>query len=433
MNNLSKIFSVVVILAWLTACSPFLFQTDSQRLEYEADRLLADDRVSEALLAYRQSIDSDPLNFSATRKLIPLYQKQGRLREAYYLFQLIPEADRNALKIEPADLSPGESENVKLDWIQMLNHEEPVGLTADEQAVVVSYRAGNVALVDITNGSILWSISTEKVITSPPSLTSSAVFVGCESGALTALRRSDGKIIWETHLKGAIYASPVAKNGLLYVGSYEGQLAAIDLANGSVRWQADAESPILAPVAVDGETLYVATTAGTVHSLNRNTGEALWIKPARLPGSLEAQPVVVSDRILVATNDSRVYALALNGKDYFWQFSMSDSIYSNPVVDNDRAYIFSIGQSAAAVDLKSGEKLWQVEIPVPVRSTPVLINEQLYFSGISQSNLYVMDTAAGQIKTVINTGDWIAAGPMKSGKHLLLAGKDGALLSYRIN
>jgi outer membrane protein assembly factor BamB len=432
--NRNRIFPFILIpFLLLVGCSPAIFLTTSQRAEQEADSLMAAERTSEALLAYHQAIQIDPSNHSAAKKLIPLYLKQGRMREADFVFKMLSEPEKNSLVTTSFNTLPQESSGLKINWMKATIHDVPVGLFADIEMMVVSYQSGRVVEYRLSDGGEVWSIIIGRTITSPPLISAGVVLVGCESGELIALDRMNGSKLWKTNLPGAVYARPLADKDRIYTGSYNGKMTALDLATGTKIWQMDAGEPIVNQPIVMKNRLYFGTAGGTVYSLDCATGAALWEKPVRLPGSLEAQPVIVNDQLLMACNDSRIYALDLNGKGYFWQYSTPDSLYASPLVNGDQVYVFSIGQKAAAMNVTTGNVIWEKDLPDPVRSTPVYFSGKLFFSGVSQPYLFEMDAATGQLTDKLNTGDWIEVGPILVDKTLLLAGKDGAVISYRLN
>jgi outer membrane protein assembly factor BamB len=424
------LFSLVVL---LTACSSNLLLTQSKRFEKEADALLSADRTSEALLAYHQAVKADPANHTVVKKLIPLYQQQGRQREAANLLALLTEDEKSGLEPGNEPSLPEESEYLHLLWINRSYKDIPVGLAVDEKNVVITYLSGKIVVMQLSDGRIVWSTEVGEAITSAPMISAQFVIFGCESGKLYALDGETGKQIWSAVLPGPIFTRPLMDQTRVYVGSYSGKMSALEQSTGKVLWQVDASNAVLGAPVVDRETLYFGTTGGMIYALDRTTGKSLWEKPVKLAGSLEASPVVASDMLLMANNDSRLYALDLNGKAYYWQYSMPDSIYASPLVKGDRVYVFSIGQTAAALDIATGNPLWEQELPVPVRSTPQLAGEMLYFAGVSQPYLFEMETATGKITAKLDTADWIETGPLLSGKILLLAGKDGSVIAYRVD
>jgi outer membrane protein assembly factor BamB len=423
----------VLILFLLAGCSPVIFLSPSQRFEQEADNLLANDRVSEALLAYYQAFQADSSNHAVVKKMIPLYRQQGRLREADFLVNKLTEQEIIDLDGGIHIPQPEGSTGLEFQWLQVPVHDEPIGLDADINFAVIAYRSGQVSLLKLGDGSVVWSQKMGQTISSPPGLSENAVLVGSDTGIITALDRLSGSILWKATVTGAVYASLLVDGSQGYIGSYSRKLTAIDLVSGSIIWQTDVADPVLNQPSLENDILYIGTTGGKVFALDRIIGKPLWDKPALLSGSIEGRPVLADNMLLVGSNDSRLYALALNGRDYFWQYSTSDSLYASPLIQEGHVFVFSIGQTAAALDLITGEPFWKVELPVPVRSTPVVVGSRIYFAGVSQPTLFEIDAKSGQITGQMNTGDWIESGPLITGNTLLLAGKDGAVIAYRLN
>ncbi|NMB55926.1 MAG: PQQ-binding-like beta-propeller repeat protein [Leptolinea sp.] len=423
----------IVFLTGLAGCSSPVFLSRSQRYELEADRLAAMDRTSEAMLAYHQAAVADPENHSARRKLIPLYQQQGRLREADDLFRELPESERIGLNFIESQGEPQETTELKLQWINREIHDIPAGFIADDASIAVLYQSGQAALLRSSTGQTIWVKSIPENITSPPALTSDFVILGCGSGRVIALDRATGEERWSAYLPGSVFARPLADRDRIYTASYGGKVTAFDRASGKPLWQVNTGSAVPGTPLLSENRLYAGTTGGQIFSIDATNGNALWEKPARLTGSLEASIILAPDFLLAAGTDSRLTALDLNGRAYYWQYSTSDSIYANPLVARDLVFVFSIGQKAAALAINTGLPLWEVDLPVPVRSTPVFLEGNIYFAGVSGPYIFVMDSTGGNIHTRIDTGDWIEAGPQLVENILLLAGKDGAMIAYRLN
>lgn len=410
-----------------------MWMTHSQRMEKEADGLLAYERTSEALLAYYRAWTADPKNHSAIKKMIPLYRQQGRQRQAGLMLQQLTSDERAGLVLGANVGTPRPMDGVDFLWMQSPVNMEPAGLAVDDMSTAVAYVTGQAALLKISDGSIIWTASTGQTISTPPTLTDKLILLGTEAGRLIALDRGNGSQQWVAQLPGAIRGGVAADNEFAYTGSSGDAVTAVDLSTGTVIWQSVVDSPVTAKPLLAGDLLYVGTTGGKVWALDRKTGKPAWDKPANLAGSLEAEPALAGNMLYIGGNDSRLTALALNGREYYWQYSTSDSIYASPLVDDTRVYVFSIGQTAAALDRVTGAILWQQDLPAPVRQTPVLAGKSLFFATLSQPYLYRMDAANGTVTGQADTGDWIEAGPVLTGSRLLLAGKDGAVIAYRIN
>jgi outer membrane protein assembly factor BamB len=415
----------------LSGCSNAVFLTASQRFEQEGDELVGADRENEAVLAYHQAVSSDPDNRSARIKLASRYFQQGRTRESVVILSHLTDAEKSQLKTDGQVVNPENLEHIKLSWIKTPAMEIPSGIAADEEMVATSYTNGQVFGMKLQGGESIWSQKLGETISAPPAISSKSIIVCSESGKVTALDRSSGRVIWDVQLPGAIYADLLVIGPTGYVGSYKGTMTAINLTDGEILWQLDTGGPILAGAMEKDGILYFGTSIGSVYALDISNGKLQWEKPVQLSGGIESTPVLTENRLVIGTNDSRLYSLDLNGKDYYWSYSTTDSIYASSLVEASNVYLFSIGQSSAAVDLASGESIWEQELPVAVKNTPVINNSVIYFAGTTQPFLYEMDVTSGKITGKANTGDWIEIGPIEAGGYLLLAGKDGSILAYK--
>lgn len=429
----SILYPFFVLILCLAGCSSPLFLTSSQRMEREADQLILEDRNSEALLAYHQAIEADPSNHSAIKKLIPMYLAQDRIRQAKNLFGQLTLQEQSEITLDFSKAMPKNTPEPKFLWMNDLNKSEPVGLSAKEASIAVSYKSGLVTLLKATDGSPYWTKDVRQTITSAPALSENLIILGCESGDVISLDRKTGDTIWTVNLGGSVFASPLISQNRMYIGSYNGFMTALDLSTGRILWQEETGNAVVSQPTLQNDILYFVTTGGGVNAINANTGQSLWRNVAKLGGGLETPPVPARDMLLIAGTDSRLTALNLSGDAYFWQYSMPDSIYASPILQNHELFVFSIGQQAARLQLETGNPIWEKELPVPVRSTPAIIGERLYFAGVSQPFLFTMNAATGEIIMKIHTGDWIEFGPVALGDSLLLIGKDGAVIAYKVD
>ncbi len=89
-QSLSSLLIALLLLPLLSGCSGgqlvnnvrAQLQRPSARYTSEGDRLAADGRTAEAILAYRQAVIQDGRNVEALRKLAQVYAGQGRRRLA---------------------------------------------------------------------------------------------------------------------------------------------------------------------------------------------------------------------------------------------------------------------------------------------------------------------------------------------------------------
>jgi len=141
----------------------------------------------------------------------------------------------------------------------------------------------------------------------------------------------------------------------VYVGTFASKLEFVD-SNGQHRALADAAGWIWGAPALDGETLYYADLEGNVYSLDLATGKQNWsgVKP---DGPIAASPLVIGDKIVVATEAGSLVVLDREGK--FNVYPVGGKIYTTPVLAGDLILVAPYQAEVALVALDvNGKQAW---------------------------------------------------------------------------
>ena len=126
-----------------------------------------------------------------------------------------------------------------------------------------------------------------------------------------------------------------------------------------------------------------------------------------------------------------MYALSVASGDEHWQYSTPDVVYAQPVVVGDTVYVASSGQTLTALDVSSGRARWELRTVTALNDPPAVAGDRLYFVAAGDPNLYAVDRATGQVLWRMDTGDWLASGPVMVNGMVYLAGKDGTVSAFR--
>ncbi|WP_458207823.1 outer membrane protein assembly factor BamB family protein [Haladaptatus sp. NG-SE-30] len=143
-------------------------------------------------------------------------------------------------------------------WWRELDEQMVLAPTATDDAVVVPYRTGVVAL-DPRDGSTRWQFRHDGNATEgAAAVAEGRVFVlpaGTES--LLSLDLTTGEKRWSAPVSGE--GTPVVADGVVYATSfYTNELVALDAATGAVLWKFETRFPLSAPAIGDG-VLYVVS------------------------------------------------------------------------------------------------------------------------------------------------------------------------------
>lgn len=306
--------------------------------------------------------------------------------------------------------------------------------------LLVGSADGTMYALNLTNGSVLWTLETEGSIAAPSALGSVSVgegrqptmvvvvgddgivrareadieiaaerwstpvgtrvrsspvvlesegrvVVASTDGRVTALSLLDGSEIWsypgpEEDL-GAISADLAAAEGLIYVGTEAGELHVVEASTGEMQCQVDLSTQIVAsPIVADG-VVYVPTRGNTIFVFP--VGTCSGTAPDRLPlyvteTPVETPPAVVGDTMYLPSGRF-LYAIDLTDNSHRWPadtVAADTEITAAPVVDSNTVYFGTEDGLAVAVDAASGEHRFSWQTSNIMRASPVVIDGGVY-------------------------------------------------------
>lgn len=173
--------------------------------------------------------------------------------------------------------------------------------------------------LDGETGQVQWQAALRYNPWAGPTVAGDTVLVGGSSirfdtrlvhlakGEVAAFRLADGKPLWRREVPGGVLSAIAVHRGLAIFTATDGRVRALDLASGQLRWSYDAKQPFFAGPAVTDQAVFVADLTGTLHALELASGQRLWSlkvteEPSvKSPGLVFASPVVVGDRLYLAT------------------------------------------------------------------------------------------------------------------------------------
>jgi outer membrane protein assembly factor BamB len=180
------------------------------------------------------------------------------------------------------------------------------------------YIAGETTLysLDPTSGKQNWKAYIGGKSQSIPLADTERVYVGGDGTGLNAFSRKDGSLAWMFRGKseGDWFGTPLLASGTIYVSTYRRFVYALDAATGRFKWSGSVMGTALCQPAIDTKrgVLYVtSTTLGdspSVTAFNSHTGRKLWDYNL---GYIGGSPVVVGDRLYVASTNGSLYAFGL--------------------------------------------------------------------------------------------------------------------------
>jgi len=416
----------------LAACSG---SGESARLKSQAKQSMDENRLAEAVLTYRQALNSHPDDPDLVSGLGMALAAQGRGRSA-------AEVLNRAATLKPEDASiknalaklvtrPQDGLSLSLAWISSSIDSEPVGAAEAAGKIYVAYADGRLRALDQVSGQIVWEIEAPAALVSPPAADAGQVWVGAENGSVFVYDAVSGRKLGSYLTDGAVYAAPALTAEMAFCTSNDGSLYALERTTLKLAWKALIGEALHASPVVGGQAVYVGSNDGRLYGFRASSGERIWPYGIPTQGAIESVPSLANGRIFFGSGDGRIYALDAETGGQYWRFSTPDAVYASPLVLNDQLVVASSGLVLASIGISEGIPNWSLLFDHPITEAPVFFKDRLYLAARGDPRLFAVEARTGKLLGEMDTGDWIAQGPLVAGSDILLVGKDGAVFLYR--
>jgi outer membrane protein assembly factor BamB len=281
-----------------------------------------------------------------------------------------------------------------------------------------------------TTGEVRWRKKLGAVLTAPLP-TASFLYVGTADGTLLALDGQTGKEKWRYQSRGPIEQPPIATLDSVIFANEADQVVAVDAITGKFKWQHKGETPDEytlrghAGVAIDGDLIYTGFANGTMVALRKDNGSVAWSTSLKADADrfvdVDATPIIMKDRVYVASSSGGVYALdkttgLVRWRLPFWDAAMPSSTGNVGGVTSDGKVLYAsvadLGTYALDLD---GNILWRVGARKGGEpATPIIWNELLVYS-LAKDGMFVADRKTGDTLEYFDPGDGISAQPTVTG------------------
>lgn len=234
------------------------------------------------------------------------------------------------------------------------------------------------------------------------------------------------KVHWKTQVglgSEEHYTSlqPAYDNGFVYAADRYGLLVAYELKTGKRAWQRDlgskkrwfahhprGESARLSagPVIVD-DRLYLASENGFVYALDKTTGDTIWL--AEVQGEVMTAPTVAEGFIVLHLSNGQIVALKETDGSQQWTFEEDTSLLSlrsasRPVITSGGVVVGTATGKLLVLLLENGRLAWEERIAAPkgssdlermtdVDGSPLIVGDTVYISA------YNGETVALELRT----------------------------------
>lgn len=268
--------------------------------------------------------------------------------------------DKASKALEPAELVEIESPlAIKASWTRKLGDgNAALGLrqrpAVEGDRLYVSNDEGRVLALDANSGDTLWD--------------SEVVKTGKQGSRVFFWRRKA--------IDGGLTGGPGVGNGLVVAGGRNGEIVALDAETGAERWRARATSEVITAPLVTPDRIVVRSNDGRVFGLDPADGTRKWVFDRGVPAlSVRGNGAPVSDGQLVylGYDDGTVVALRLQDGMVGWTQLVAESDGRNELdrmadVDGELAlgyqeiYATSFRSQTMAISTANGRPLWNRDV-----------------------------------------------------------------------
>jgi len=166
------------------------------------------------------------------------------------------------------------------------------------------------------------------------------VYFGCSDGKVYALDAAELRKDWEFQAGDKIWSTPTVEAGTIYVSSFDKKLYALSAADGSKQWEFEVGSTIMTTPLVYEDTVYIGSFDRHVYAVDASTGRQTWRSEVEGGKWFWTKPVAHNNVIYAPNLDGKVYMFdAQTGSETTGAVDLGSPISSAPVVVGNKVII----------------------------------------------------------------------------------------------
>lgn len=316
----------------------------------------------------------------------------------------------------------------------------------NQHTVFTANYNGEVHAADKYTGKTRWSTRTGCNLSGGASVSDHVVLVAGQAGELIALNESNGQILWRARTTSEVLANPAGSTGIALVKSIDGKLTAYSMQDGHLLWQVSQTEPTLilrgssAPQ-VKGEQVVAGFANGNLINVNLLQGTEHWQQTIATPQGnfaiqrmidVDADPIILNDRVYVATYQGKISALDLYSGRIYWEKGISS--YTGIAADSEQVYVTDAKSHVWAFNARTGQINWhQAQLESRNITGPVLMGNYIVV-GDQEGYLHWLCKQDGRFiaRTRVNRSPILATPVVDFSQTLYVLTKNGYLATYRL-
>lgn len=273
----------------------------------------------------------------------------------------------------------------------------------------------------------------------PAAVNDTTVFTADKNGTVTATDKITGKKIWSKRASEHLSAGPTTGEGLVVVCSNVGEVTALDTTTGDVRWRANTHSEVLAKPAIHHHTVVIKSIDGKLSTFAAEDGHVLWQYQQNEPALIlrgASAPQIDDDHVIAGFANGSLIKLTLAGGNLLWKSTIAIpeggfaiermiDIDADPLIDSHRVFVATYQGRIAALDLQTGREAWMQDIS---SYTGMTVDGETVYLSDAKSHLWAFDKQNGKVNWRQSTLEYrnISA-PVKMDNTIVVGDSEGYL------
>lgn len=293
-----------------------------------------------------------------------------------------------------------------------------IDATQSEERIISAKNYGNKVLL-LENEEILWEKELGTELRGEPTVYSKKVYIGSSNGELFALDINNGSVLWsyesEDKNRAAYqyYSAAVEFNNRIYIGGASSMVYCLDASEGNLIWKHRVSDWVRSKPLVIKDKIYVATMDGTLYALRDGGSQAEELRKVKLNEHGFTTDLTGSEKgILAAGKDLILYSVFPETFYLNWKHALTDGAWvdgkfykvwlsggpPSPTVADGILYCGGIDHFVHALDSETGEEIWRYETGGNFGAAVTVAENMVFFGNISGNGIfYALNKNTGEL------------------------------------
>ncbi len=239
------------------------------------------------------------------------------------------------------------------------------GITISDGNVYMLCDNSSLQVVDINDGSLLWShngtvVDTTYMGSSGVCVKGGVIYLSYPSGEVFALLKN-GSVLWNAMLSRFSFtnideslshprACPVIKDNLVYFTCANRQITAFDTRSGIVVWKKDCgglETPL-----ISGNSIFILSSSSELVCLNKDNGRIRWSRKLELGDDHNCEwfgPIQIGNELLMTSSSGNVLTVSvIDGSVKSHKVDVGQKVVVRPAISENALYLITDDGSVLA-------------------------------------------------------------------------------------